>query len=369
MQKWYDIVHNKGANEAEILIYGVIGDSWFEESVTASQFRKDFKALEAEVDIINIRINTPGGSVWDGLAIYNTIEQSKKQTVTYNDGIAYSMGAILLQAGKKRRAAKNSSTMTHDALTLAYGNAEEMRRTADMLDKITHGSIAENIAAKTGLSKEEVKTKFFNYKDNFFTAQEALDEKLIDEIVEYDIENTFDTKNLSYKEIVNKYIKFDTVPKKPIGQGPTSILEDSPSKNSNDMKYVALTALINAFKEGKTPTNEQITAAQTELTDANSGLVIITATENKSLNDIKKIYDTVNPVHTEITALFPNAKEEKFNLVEEIKALKTKAEAYDKLDGDDITRTDGPVDLTDAQKLKAKIDAMPHNQKADEIFG
>ena len=359
MNKWYDIVHNKGSKEADILIYGVIGDSWYEESVTASQFRKDFKAIESEVDTINIRINTPGGSVWDGLAIYNTIEQSKKQTITYNDGIAYSMGAIILQAGDIRRSAKNGSAMTHDAITFAYGNAEEMRNTADMLDKITTGSIAQSLAARTGLSIVDVNKKFFNYKDNYWTAEEALAAGLIDEIVDYQIEKTFETNNLSYKEVVNKYIKFET---KPPQNRPNQKIKN---QNIPTMtKFSSLVALANLLDKGTTPSAADVAKAQVELAAENTGLIIVNAEKYEALVNASGTSTKDTEVVKNVTALFANSAETTFDLVAEIKNLQEENAELKGEDGDEIDRSEGEpiipknekkVQVTDEASIKSML--------------
>lgn len=166
----------------EIFIYKQIGDSWWSSGVSADQFQKDFSALEATCDLIKVRINSPGGSIFDGVAIYNLIAQSKKEVHTYIDGIAYSMAAIIALAGKKVFMARNATKLIHACSGVAIGNVRDMKNTINMMEAIDTG-LSETISEKTGLTVAEVQAKWMNYDDHTLTAQQALDAKLIDEIV------------------------------------------------------------------------------------------------------------------------------------------------------------------------------------------
>ena len=120
-------IQYKSEIEADVLIYGVIGDSWFEESITAKRFVSEFKELEKTCSRVNIHINSPGGSVFDGLAIFNAIQQSKVQIHTYNDGLAASMGAIILLSGGTVHSAKNALVMLHSPMGGVYGTEKDIQ--------------------------------------------------------------------------------------------------------------------------------------------------------------------------------------------------------------------------------------------------
>lgn len=182
--KYYEI-KAKSDTEVDIFIYSVIGRSWFEESVEAKNFVTDFKKLEEKYQRINIRINSPGGSIWDGLPIFNVIYSSKIDTHTYNDGIAYSMANIVMEAGKTRHSAKNGMFLLHSPLGGAIGNAKLMREMAEELDKYAE-SLMTSIVGKNELTEEEIKEKWFDYEDHLMTAKEALEEGLIDVIDDYE---------------------------------------------------------------------------------------------------------------------------------------------------------------------------------------
>lgn len=365
MKKWYNVINTKGADKASILIYDIIGGGFFTDGTTAKDFANTLLELEKEYPNIDIRINSPGGSVFEGLGIVNAILNSKSNIETYIDGIAYSMAAIIALSGKKVHIAKNGRLMIHNASSRIQGNAQELRIEADNLDGYD-ASLAITVSTITGLSENEVKTKYFNFKDNYFNATQAIDQKLVHEVIPVNAEGVDNLVKLNeYKDVLAHYKTLDPAAFK------MPEIENTPipkSQNEDDMKYIALAALVALFKEGKTPTNEQIAAAQSELTEANSGLVIITAAENKGFNDIKLKFDALNTSAASIIALFANGTDEKFNLLEEVKALQVKSDAYDKLDGDDKTRHQQAPDPTNADDMAKIFAAMPHNQNADAVL-
>lgn len=165
------------AAAAEIFIYGDIGASWWEETVTAKSFIAELDALK--VDAITVRIASIGGSVPDGLAIYNALKRHPAHVTTSVDSIAYSIASLILMAGDTREAADNALIMVHAPWTYAAGNAEELRATADVLDSYAR-AMATSYATATGRSVDEVLGWLTDGKDHYFTAAEALAEKLID---------------------------------------------------------------------------------------------------------------------------------------------------------------------------------------------
>ncbi|WP_372775643.1 head maturation protease, ClpP-related [Mangrovibacterium sp.] len=188
--QYYDIVSNKISKTAEVLIYGVIGESWWEESITARRFVTDFKNLEKDHDNINVRINSPGGSVFDGLAIFNAIANSPKDVHTYNDGLCASMAAVLLLAANKVNVhpAKNSLLMLHAPMVGTFGNRREIEKTLNTLDKV-QDVLVTSICEKTGLQKDDVVAKYFDYTDHWLTADEAKAAGLYENIEEDEAEN------------------------------------------------------------------------------------------------------------------------------------------------------------------------------------
>lgn len=115
------------ANEADVLIYEDVGDSWF-GGVSAKQFADDLKAL-GKVDTINLRLNSAGGDVFDGLAIYRQLVDHPARVITHIDGIAASIASVIAMAGTEIRIAEAGFLMIHDAWGMQMGNADDMRRT------------------------------------------------------------------------------------------------------------------------------------------------------------------------------------------------------------------------------------------------
>ena len=198
-------------NEGEIRIFDQIGqetDWWTGETygISAKAFIDDLKALEAKHDVIHIRVNSIGGYLSDGLAMFNAVASSTKDIKVHNDGIAYSFGAAFLQSAKKgnRYAGKSSMTMLHAVAGSPYGlgrlTAAKAREVAAELDKFD-AVMAEAMSASIGLSKEEIQAKWLDGKDHYFTAEEAKAAGLIDHI-EGDVEATAIGDNYKIEQVL-----------------------------------------------------------------------------------------------------------------------------------------------------------------------
>ncbi len=183
---YFNVVKNEATREATIYIYGAIGgidfNTW-EEINTADKFAEEFRAVENEADTIHVRINSPGGYVFEGLAIYNTLIASAKKVITYNDGLCASMAALILLAGDEIHAFSNSLLMVHSSIGFYSGNkkqVEEALKVSDKIDKAL-GTAIEN---RLGISAEEVATDYLNYSDNWYTSDEAKEKGFYDTIIE-----------------------------------------------------------------------------------------------------------------------------------------------------------------------------------------
>ncbi|WP_367154659.1 ClpP-like prohead protease/major capsid protein fusion protein [Methylomonas sp. HYX-M1] len=179
--KWYAIRVKAEAKAAEILIFGDIGESWWGESVTAKDFVKELNALD--VDAITVRINSIGGSVPDGLAIYNAIKRHKAQITTSNEGMALSIASLILMAGDTVEMADNAMLMIHAPWAYAGGNAAELRNAADVLD-MWADAMSTSYAAKTGKDKADMLALLTDGDDHWYTAEQARADGFIDAVVE-----------------------------------------------------------------------------------------------------------------------------------------------------------------------------------------
>lgn len=169
---WYRIKAQSNGT-AEIAIYDEVG--YF--GVTASDFLAELKALD--VQRIDVRLNTPGGDLFDGVAIYNALRNHPAAVTTYVDGLAASIGSVILQAGDRRVAARASQVMIHDGHGLVVGNAADMREVADLLDK-TSGMLAEIYADRAGGSADTWREAML--AETWYSGTEAVDAGLADAI-------------------------------------------------------------------------------------------------------------------------------------------------------------------------------------------
>lgn len=170
---WYVINAAKDNSEAEISIYDAIG-AW---GVSAQQFVGDLKAIKASK--INLRLNTPGGEVFDGTAIYNALREHPAQIIVHVDGVAASAGSFIAMSGDKVRMADNAYLMIHNARGGVMGEADDMRRYADVLEKI-NGNIAAMYIRKAGNTADH--WRGLMDAETWFTADEAKQQGLVDEV-------------------------------------------------------------------------------------------------------------------------------------------------------------------------------------------
>lgn len=164
--------------QAEILIYGDIGESWWADTVTAADFVRELNALD--VDAITIRINSYGGSVPDGIAIHNAIRRHKAHVTIEVDGTAYSIASLIAMAGDTVNMASNAMFMVHAPWTIVAGNAVDLRESADHLDAWSKAMVS-SYARKTG-DADAAAAWLADGKDHYFTADEAQAAGLIDAI-------------------------------------------------------------------------------------------------------------------------------------------------------------------------------------------
>lgn len=140
---------------AEIWLYDQIGQSFWGEGVSAKTFQKELNAL-GRVDTINLRINSPGGDVFDGLAIFNQLKSHRAQIVVDIDGLAASIASVIAMAGDEIRIASNAMMMIHNPHGMAVGDAREMARMSVLLEQIKDGSLIDTYAQRTAQSRDRL---------------------------------------------------------------------------------------------------------------------------------------------------------------------------------------------------------------------
>lgn len=167
-------VENK-ETDATMYLYDEIG--WF--GVEAEKFVKDINAITA--DTIHLRINSPGGSVFDGMSIYNTLKQHKARIVAHIDGLAASITSVIAMGADEIRASDESYIMIHEPWSIMIGNSEDMHKEGDLLEKIG-GTISQTYQKKTGKGAEEINALMAG--ESWFTGAEAHEIGLVDVIEE-----------------------------------------------------------------------------------------------------------------------------------------------------------------------------------------
>ena len=140
MNKYYALQTN--GKEADVYIFGDITSwEWFENDVSSYTLSKELQELSPDIETINVHINSYGGEVAEGLAIYNLLKNHKAKVRTIVDGFACSIASVIFMAGDERIMSNASLLMIHNAWMYTYGNAAQLRKDADDLDKITQASI------------------------------------------------------------------------------------------------------------------------------------------------------------------------------------------------------------------------------------
>lgn len=177
-QKWYSIEAKADDKPAEINIFDAIGNTWDGEGVTAKQFISDLKPLAGKP--LALFINSPGGSVSDGLAIYNALKAHDGEITVKVMGVAASAASFIAMAGDKIVMPENTFLMVHNPLSWAYGNADEFREVADTLDKIGSSLIGIYVART---KQPEAEIKALLDAETWLTANEALALGFADEVL------------------------------------------------------------------------------------------------------------------------------------------------------------------------------------------
>lgn len=165
-------IKNKAETKAEILIYGSIGFSWYEDSISANSFVEALKALPDTINEIDVRINSPGGDVFEGWVIYNRLKQHKAKITTHIDGMAASIASIIMLAGDTIIMGEGAQIMIHNAWTFAGGNSRELDAVSNRLQEIDQQLISA-YAKKTKLSRDEISG--YMEKETWFNADLAME--------------------------------------------------------------------------------------------------------------------------------------------------------------------------------------------------
>lgn len=163
-------VNTDATEGAEVMIYGDIGYGWYDEGITGESISREIAAIDA--DEINVRINSGGGLVFEGLAIYNALARHSAKIIMHVDSIAASIASVILMAGDEIRISEGAQVMIHKPWSGLYGDANALRKEAEILDKL-EGGIIDIYAARTDAKRSDLET--WVGAETWFTGQEAVD--------------------------------------------------------------------------------------------------------------------------------------------------------------------------------------------------
>lgn len=172
---WYEIKAAADAGAAEVFIYDEIG-GW---GVMAADFVRDLQAIDA--DTVNVRISSPGGSVFEALAMHASLRNLEARVNVIVDGLCASAATVVAMAGDDITTAPGSMWMVHDASGTVFGNASDMQQMADLLDK-TSQNIADIYAARAGGDAKDWRATM--QAETWYTADESVAAGLADGLTE-----------------------------------------------------------------------------------------------------------------------------------------------------------------------------------------
>lgn len=190
LKKCFDVKQIAEKKVLEIYLYGEIECDYYDwwsgekiESTTSANYVRKAIDEAGAVDEIKVYINSCGGSVSEGNAIYNILKRSPAKKTVYVDAFAYSIASVIAMAGDKVIMPSNTTMMIHNAMMGAYGNSDELRQAANNLDTINEAS-CNTYLVKAGDKLDREKLNSLLDAETFFTAQEALTYGLCDEVID-----------------------------------------------------------------------------------------------------------------------------------------------------------------------------------------
>lgn len=169
--KGYDIKAQGNNTTAEIWVYGDIGAGFFNDGIDAKMFAEDLNSLPDAVGIIELRLNSAGGSVFDGLAMFNSLLKHPARVEVSIDGMAFSIASVIAMAGDSIVIAETAQMMIHNPSTSVRGDSKQMRKVADLMDNTKETLIT---AYKRHVDKSDEELSAMMDETTFFKADEAV---------------------------------------------------------------------------------------------------------------------------------------------------------------------------------------------------
>lgn len=176
---WFRLQHDAEAREASVHIYGTIGNSEWWDDVASPSLVRELDALD--VDRISLYVNSPGGLVDDGVAIMNALARNKAHTTAHIDGLAASAATIVILGADEIVMGAGSRMMIHDAWSIAWGQASELQKTVERLEKLSQ-TLAGLYAQRAGGEVDDWRAAML--AETWYTPDEAVEAGLADRVAE-----------------------------------------------------------------------------------------------------------------------------------------------------------------------------------------
>ena len=286
----YEIKNNAETPDAlDIFIYSDVDDAWWDDSAMgADKFRKELEKNK-NASQINLFINSMGGSVSEGVAIFNQIKRHKANVTAYIDGFACSIASVIPMAADRVVMSENAMLMIHNPWCFSMGNAKELRKTADDLDKVRDGCIMPAYRSKCGDKITDEKLSELLDEETYLTAAEALEYGFCDEILSL---STDDKKADAADKVNQRYDAARKEIRNSMAARFGEMVAKMKAKESAPVQVAMETAEIAAEKQQE-ETHENVSEPVAE-------------PENKTESEPEKAESTPQPVEdkAEISALF-----------------------------------------------------------------
>jgi len=236
-KRYYSLYQDAENKTADIYIYGDITSwPWQENDVSSYILSKELQELDKDIENINVYVNSYGGEVAEGLAIYNALKRHKAKVTTYADGFACSIASVIFAAGDERVMSNTSLLMIHNAWSGAVGNSKDLRKQADDLDKINQASINAYMNI-VNIKEEELKELMDN--ESWLNADEALEKGFATKIIETE-----------EKEVATQSIRKQLLQK--VTKEPEKVYVKPVNIDANDISEKVIQKLEKQFKNKPT---------------------------------------------------------------------------------------------------------------------
>jgi ATP-dependent Clp protease, protease subunit len=234
-KKFWEMKMSADGKSGDVFIYGEITKYAWEEygEKSAKIFQEELSEL-GDVETINLYVNSPGGSVFEGIAIHNMLKRHSARVIAHVDALAASIASVIIMAADEIRMPSNSMLMIHNPWTFAIGNAIELRKQADDLDRIGESAVASYLA-KAGDKLKEEKLREMLDEETWLLADEAFQYGLCDVVEE--------SNEMAASISEDLFAKYKNVPKQLVKQQTSS----GPSTEEMEMRQrIAEEAKLNS---------------------------------------------------------------------------------------------------------------------------